>query len=181
MSELRGKVGNWAASGIVGNVAWLALVAVFGFLSGSFADVAAFAVSHPLAALAWSLLFLFAGIVIGMAIRGRKDFKAAASSGSAAKAASSSLDADSSPTAQSPSSLEDLTNDEQEFVWRVYRKSALRVDPREESIAKALGIKGVVYRTEYPDDRFSVVALCDVMLTGKWVKIMKALDEGEAE
>lgn len=123
---------------------------------------------------------VFVGFAVSNAINHRK-MRALEQRPTRERAASSSLDADSSPTARSPSSLEDLTNDEQEFVWRVYRKSALRVDPREESIAKALGIKGVVYRTEYPDDRFSVVALCDVMLTGKWVKIMKALDEGEAE
>lgn len=78
MSGLNEKVGGWAASGIVGNVAWLALVAAFGIVSGSFADAAAFAAAHPVAAAVWSLLFLSVGIIIGMAARSRRAAREAA-------------------------------------------------------------------------------------------------------
>lgn len=164
MNGLKEKVGGWAASGIVGNVAWLALVAVFGFLSGSFADVAAFVVSHPLAALVWSLLFLSVGVVIGMAIRGRKASRAAASTGSAARS--------------SEDPLAVLTPKEIAFLLRVYDESSVHVGGENFAMAKKLNDKGLVFRVGCPGEVGQVIQQCDVVLADDLVPMMNArIDE----
>lgn len=69
------KLKEWTGSGVVGGVAFAAFTAVVSWLTGSWAVVWLFVKFHYWESLSCALVVLGAGIIIGLAIRGRIDRK----------------------------------------------------------------------------------------------------------
>ena len=62
---------EWAASGVVGTVAYNVAAAAFGAATGSYATVVSFAASRPLEVAAWTASWVGVGALVGVVVRGR--------------------------------------------------------------------------------------------------------------